>query len=59
MKKKVYRVRRFKHFPTRSADDTIEKTFATLKEAQLYAIKLNESDDSELYDTRWYVDQAE
>jgi hypothetical protein len=57
--KKNYRVRRFKQFPKRSSSDVIEKTFTSLKQAQLYAIKLNESEDSQLYDTRWYVDEVE
>ena len=54
---KFYRVRRFKHFPKRSDQDVVEKCFEILKQAQAYAIKLNNSEDSELYNTRWYVEE--
>lgn len=54
-----YRVRRFGHkqFPKRNDNDVIEKEFENLKQAQAYAISLNCSDDSDRYDTRWYVDE--
>jgi len=52
--KKIYLVKRYKEFPKRRGTDRKLGTFRNRKQAEEYAISLNEQ-----YKTRYYVEDVE